>query len=584
MTRIPVFRVAPSAAVAERLSDIGKALGARDFEVAERGARAELRASGTDDVRVETDIARGGIWAADHGRLLKAPQDAKLPTPQETGSIAAHILEEHRLLPELRNDRLRYSGGPAGGTIVSTRTDRGRRNQQIDAQHLTTVTVDVADRIPGATALPVVGGGGKFRVTLGQEGRLLAHHGAFRTPVQVEEAELIPQHEADDRFRELTSHANVAEFSSYLAYYSAPAFSEQEFMAPVYVYRGSIKAGDRTVAMRNIIIPGTEFGPEIPTPLAQKARPRGSVARIRPLPADLALRPGMRLPAGLKINRSLARARGIDLSDVFIKDPMLPGSLVINPKLPLLKIKELGNLLGFFSAGTSWIGLSGGLAGSQANAQGFVNELAAEGWDIRFNWSDANAWESDWRSNDDQWVDAVDFVFYTGHANMDGWVLSNPDDGFLQFSETGANPAAPGDLWGANNLEWVVIAACGPLQDDVITPGGGDVFQRWDGAFDGLHVLMGYGAITFDNTEEGKRLAGYSRSGMRLIDAWFRTGQEIQPATNGAGAPNGPTVYVSAMYGTKAGVSPGSDHLFGHGSVSSDPTGPTGFVAMWSPC
>ncbi|MGH2687424.1 MAG: DUF6345 domain-containing protein, partial [Actinomycetota bacterium] len=523
-------------------------------------------------------------WAADHSRLLQAPAEAKLPTPQDTRRIAERILEQHRLLPELRSDRLRWSGGPAGGTIVSTRTGQGRRDQQIDAQHLTTVSVDVGDRIPGAKALPVVGGGGKFRVTLGQEGKLVAHQGAFRTPVQVEEAELIPQHQADDRFRELTSHANVAEFSSYLAYYCAPAFAEQEFMAPVYVYRGSIKAGDRTVPMRNIIVPGTEFGPEIPTPRTQKARPRASAARIRPLPADLTLTPGMRLPAGLKINRALARERGIDPAKLLVKDPLKPGALIVNPHLPLLTIKELGNLLGFYSAGTSWIGLSGGLAGSQANAQGFVDELAAEGWDIRFNWGDANAWESDWRTNDDQWVDAVDFVFYTGHASMDGWVLSNPDDGFLQFSETGANPAVPGDLWGAKNLEWAVIAACGPLQDSVITPGGGDVFQRWDGAFDGLHLLMGYGAITFDNTEEGRRLAAYARSGMRLVDAWFRTGQEIQPATNGAAAPNGPTVYVSAMYGTKSGANPGSDHLFGHGSVSGDPTGPTGYVAMWSPC
>jgi hypothetical protein len=31
-----------------------------------------------------------------------------------------------------------------------------------------------------------------------------------------------------------------------------------------------------------------------------------------------------------------------------------------------------------------------------------------------------------------------DFVFYTGHANQNGRVLANPDDGFLSFSETDA--------------------------------------------------------------------------------------------------------------------------------------------------
>src|SRR5262245_53474250 len=44
-----------------------------------------------------------------------------------------------------------------------------------------------------------------------------------------------------------------------------------------------------------------------------------------------------------------------------------------------------------WEAGTSWIGQSGGLAGSQANAQGFVDEWAAAGWHIDFNWGDANA-------------------------------------------------------------------------------------------------------------------------------------------------------------------------------------------------
>ena len=39
------------------------------------------------------------------------------------------------------------------------------------------------------------------------------------------------------------------------------------------------------------------------------------------------------------------------------------------------------------------------------------------------------------------------------------------------------------------------------------------MLARWDGAFDGLHTLMGYGAITFDNTEEGKRIVKYAKQG-----------------------------------------------------------------------
>ena len=147
-----------------------------------------------------------------------------------------------------------------------------------------------------------------------------------------------------------------------------------------------------------------------------------------------------------------------------------------------------------------------------------------------------------WQRNDDTWVDAADFVFYTGRANKDGWVLSSPDDGFLSFKEVGAGPATAGDLWGQQDLEWAVIAACGPLQDDLISAGGGDVLARWDGAFDGLHSLLGYGAITYDNTDEGKRIVQYAKAGAPIIDSWFRTAREIKPSTNGASPPDGPDV------------------------------------------
>jgi hypothetical protein len=306
--------------------------------------------------------------------------------------------------------------------------------------------------------------------------------------------------------------------------------AEQAVLSPVYVFSATIVVEGRKVPARLVTIPATEYGPQPPAPEPQPERER---------------QPG-RL-AGISPRRS---------------------SRAVNP----------------FEAGTSWIGTSGGLAGSQANAKGFVDGLAADGWLVNFNWGDANAWESDWRRNDDTWVDAADFVFYTGHANMDGWVLSSPDDGFLSFNEVGTAPASPGDLWGQNDLEWIVVAACGPLQDSLLAAGGGDVLARWDGAFDGLHSLMGYGAITFDNTEEGGRVVKYAKQGTPLIDAWFRTAQEIQPSTNGEKAPDGPDVWVGAMWVTKAGADPRSDHLWGHGSVSADPTNPSTLVCMWTTC
>jgi hypothetical protein len=162
--------------------------------------------------------------------------------------------------------------------------------------------------------------------------------------------------------------------------------------------------------------------------------------------------------------------------------------------------------------------------------------MAADGWNTNFNWGNADACESDWDA-DDAWVDAAGLVFYTGHANLNGWLLVTPgtqDEVQLTPSVVGAAPASPGYRWGAQNLEWVVIAACGPMQDDLLGPF--DALSRWGGALDGLHQLLGYGAITFDDVGEGRKLAQYAREGRTVLDAWFRTATEVQPSTKGAGA------------------------------------------------
>ena len=62
-----------------------------------------------------------------------------------------------------------------------------------------------------------------------------------------------------------------------------------------------------------------------------------------------------------------------------------------------------------------------------------------------------------------------------------------------------------------------------------------------------------------------------ARDGETLINAWFRTATEIQPSTNDADPPDGPDVWVGAMWLQTPGANPVSDHLWGRGSVSADP-------------
>jgi hypothetical protein len=529
--RLPIYRVVPQDTSVQRLVSLGQQIFGlqQDFRLGETPDARTLR----DGKRVvELANASGAVWAADESQLWKPSVKGALPNKSEAASIARSFLKKNKLLPDLREPFT--LGKPFVASTQFALSKNGKRENRALDMHVTFPVL--------AGSIPVTGGGSALKVTIGPSGKVIGFNGGFRTVTESFEAKTIPASAAKTQFKELTGGMKVVNANVSLAYYAAPSFTGQEFLYPVYVCNGTAVFGKERIPLRSIMLAATDFGPPIRFAEPQAKRPKLA-------------RPGStmkedRKPERKNVRRSLATAAAT------------------RP----------------WEAGTSWIGQSGGLPGSHDNAKGFVDEWAAAGWHIDFNWGDANAWESDWRRNDDTWVDNADFVFYTGHANMNGWVLSAPDDDRLSFTEVGAGPATPGDLWGQSDLEWVVVAACGPLQDNVISPGGGDVLGRWDGAFDGLHMMLGYGAVTNDNTDEGRKLAQYSKGGATIINSWFRCAREIQPSTNSSAAPDGPTVWVGAMWVGKTGVDPFNDHAWDFGSVSSDPTSPTWLAAMWTTC
>lgn len=545
--KLPIYRLSAPEVSSDKVRQLAQAT----LGISEDAQKYDDRLAIKSGSRlVEVDARSGAVWVADQAQMWNPELKPQLPDEQRSRAIAEEFLAQNKLMPQKESEK--YST-VSFVNVASTQAayfdvaSRKRTEQKLDMQ----VNYATQVRVPGMNAeLPVVGGGGEVSVTLGDQGKLIGYQSLLRNIEGVEtESPVIPKARADEQFKQMTKGLKLRSYDAQLAYYSAPTGVEQKFLYPVWVYRATAVFGTETVPLRIVTLPATEFGPKMPPPVPIEQRTdKDTPTRRSTMDEDKAEREG-----GLKGNQN-------------------------HPSRPA---PESGTAR---EGGSSFIGVSGGLSGSAGNVQGFVNGLSADGWAINFKWGDANAFESDWRRDDDNWVDAADFVFYTGHANMNGWVLSNPDDTFLNFSEVGASPQTPGDLWGQQDLEWAIIAACGPLQDNLISPGGGDVFARWDGAFDGLHQLLGYGAITFDNDQEGARVVQYARGGDTLINAWFRAAKEIQPATNGAAAPDGPTIRVGVMYVGRSGVSPGSDHIWGHGSVSADPTSPTFFVAMWSPC
>ncbi|MBD0371743.1 MAG: hypothetical protein ICV60_12960 [Pyrinomonadaceae bacterium] len=540
--KLPIYRLAAPNVSQEAVRQLANSA----FGISEGVKQAEGQMAVQSGQRsVEVDTRSGGIWMADRSQLWNINLKPQLPDERRARAIADDFLSKNsRALARTDQEPSHTLAFSNTASTVATTFDvasKKRDTRKLDVQVNYTANITVRN-----TTYAVVGGGDEFSVTVGDQGKVTAFQGLFRSIAGVEtESPVIPRERIEQEFRRMAGNLRVRAINSQLAYYSAPSGVEQRFLYPVWVIRATAIVGTQAVPLRIVTIPATEFGPKMQQP--EPVRPRSAT--------------------------ELPQRRSTMPED---KDERERGSKP-NHFTPAF---ESGTAR---EGGSSYIGVSGGLAGSQDNAKGFTNGLSADGWSVNFLWGDAAAFESDWRRNDDSWVDAADFVFYTGHANMNGWVLSNPDDTFLDFSEVGAAPQT-GDIWGFQDLEWVIIAACGPLQDNIISPGGGDVFARWDGAFDGLHQLLGYGAVTYDNTEEGKRVVQYARGGDTVIGSWFRAAKEIQPSTNGFPAPDGPTIYVSVMYVGRSGVDPGNDHIWGHGSVSGDPTSPTFYVAIWSPC
>jgi len=227
---------------------------------------------------------------------------------------------------------------------------------------------------------------------------------------------------------------------------------------------------------------------------------------------------------------------------------------------------------GVVDAGSEWIGSCAGLPRAAANARGFVVTMRLAGAQIRFNYGESAAWERDFKDASDAGVvDNADLVFYTGHANAHGFEFcSQQDDRFLRYDEA---------RWGDGDLEWLVIAACGPLQRSA--PGGA-WWKRWGPAFQGLHLLLGYATVTFDNTEEGLIFAAgatgfpFPSLARTVREAWVRAAKETQ----------GPEEIWSVMgvYG-KNGETNYNDYFHGRGPVGPDIKGSDlgGWWIVWGP-
>jgi len=530
--KLPVFKLAEPKIQKEQpiriLSNLYKgnppAMNARDK------ADALVQIAGKKEVELFKES--GGIFMRDVELLWNPQVKPQLPSKDQARGIADKFLADNKLLPS-SGPHYRVSFDGFSETALAEEVKGKVETRALDVQANYKVDVSVRGADGTTRSFPVVGGGGRFKVAIGDRGSVVGYYGVWRSISEIASTEeVLPREKAIEQFKKTAGEFKLSKTDAFLAYYSAPGYENQSYLAPVWVVKAEANIDGKIIPLRNTIIAATKYGPE------QK-----------------------------KIIPPTARAKDAKPNQPSLDQDEKGGQSMFDRIIPPAYAHPA------YEAGASWLYTESGLPGCKAVGNGFVNNLRAAGWQINFNWGGYGAFESDWNRNDDFWVDAADFVLYCGHANMNGWVLHKPDDTSLNYTEVGSIPGSPNDLYGQNDAEWIIIAACGPLQDSHFVNGGGNAFDRWRGIFDGLHILLGYGAVTYDNELEGSRVTELCLAGWPIIDAWFRTAWEIQPSTNGYPAPNGPNIYVVAMYAHMGDYATRNDHIWGKGYVAPDPIG-----------
>jgi hypothetical protein len=221
------------------------------------------------------------------------------------------------------------------------------------------------------------------------------------------------------------------------------------------------------------------------------------------------------------------------------------------------------------------------------NAQGFYNIIKAHPeWDGMFDVGNTDAWEKHFKRPalgglDDDWIDNVDFAYFSGHGAGEGTVYGSTGVGRGGGFTFGVNanddwvlasiPSLQEPQWGDDRLEWIVLDVCSALAK--LSDGDGvehTLDDRWRNAdvMHGLHFILGFRTAATDSGTRGQIFADYLTGARDGINHTVRTAW--RKATEDTEGPYYPTegAYLRAH---SSGSNTLDDHIYEYGAVSSDP-------------
>ncbi len=223
------------------------------------------------------------------------------------------------------------------------------------------------------------------------------------------------------------------------------------------------------------------------------------------------------------------------------------------------------------SVGVEWINDFAGTGNDRSHwdesAEGLYNELVSDGWNGKFCWGNANAWMSDFTTNNDSWIDAVDIALIGTHGSYNYDSFWGDNHSSVMFStgtsDSYMHPGEVYNLWGDYNLEWIALDCCSVLRDHSV--------GQWSHAMNGLHLLLGFKNTMYVVAPgDGKKWGEYATGNWFLLwdipftvtQSWFLAVDAVQP--------HGWTTVTARVL---AEVSDNyNDYIWGEGYTSPDPT------------